>query len=485
MNKRVKMGPVLVVGALVLLVGMAMMLSSSPAPQPAADRHDHEGEEAAKEESKDKKAEKPKLDLDKIKAQLDSGNPQAAAEAIGELQGGYFSASALEKPKIAALLQELAIKNDQEGVRVAATGALGPIGEVAPEVLIAIAKSDRSPDVVKAALMAMAGRPNDPQVEATLRSFTGSSDPGIRSAAALGLTTNLALAQKAGAAQLCALLGQYDNDMSAQAAMKLEQAGPRVLADVTKVLYTNPSGPTRQGAAMVIALSCAGWNASLENFAKSAQVTHRQVAGDLQSNQAGLQPLLWALQNDPWAPTREIAAQGLGYLGDVRAAKPLAAALKDPDALVRRRAAAALITVPAATVVSELSAAATTDKNADVRRFAVEALGWVAQPEAIPALVQATKDTSATVRRYAATELGKLADPQAVDALSAMLSGKGDPDDDVRWAAVVALGKLQDKRAADVLIKCLSDVSPQVQNSAERALQRLGVARREEAGFKG
>jgi HEAT repeat protein len=120
-----------------------------------------------------------------------------------------------------------------------------------------------------------------------------------------------------------------------------------------------------------------------------------------------------------------------------------------------------------------------------VRRFAAEALGWVGGATVVPALNQATADPVAEVRRYAAIQLGKIADPSSLEALSAMLDETPDPDADVRWAAVVALGKLNDKRAEKVLVQALADSSPQVVNSAERALQRLGIARHERAGFEG
>ena len=89
------------------------------------------------------------------------------------------------------------------------------------------------------------------------------------------------------------------------------------------------------------------------------------------------------------------------------------------------------------------------------------------------------------VRRYAAIELGRIADPSSLQALSGMLGARPDPDSDVRWAAVVALGRLHDRRATSVLVQALSDPSPQVQNSAERALQRLGVKTQEQAGYEG
>ena len=58
-----------------------------------------------------------------------------------------------------------------------------------------------------------------------------------------------------------------------------------------------------------------------------------------------------------------------------------------------------------------------------------------------------------------------------------------------RGAAVLAAGNLRDKQAQDALVAAMNDSSPQVANAAERALQRLGVAKRKlepsERGYTG
>jgi HEAT repeat protein len=472
----------LVIVALVVLVGVAVFLNPSM-DQPAQQAHDHDHDHDHEAEEP-KKVEEPKFDLAKAEQMLKSESPYDFGKGLEELQKAYAATRGAEREKIGKRVIELATTDPRGGMRASATAMLRFIENVAPETLIKLAKTDREPEVRQAAILSMAQFPAGGPIEATLREFTQSSDPGVRSIAIITLTQVLASSGQAGNEQLAQLLGQYDNDASAQAAIKFSVQGPTVLPVLEKTLYEGKSGPQRQGAAMVIGMVCAGFNPVIDEFSRAAQVTHRIEDVDRKSDLRGLKPLIWALQNDPFAPTREIAAQGLGYLGDERAAKPLAAALQDPDAHVRRRAAAALITVPAKSVVAELQQAATNDSEEAVRRFAVEALGWTNTPEVVPALKTATTDKSAQVRRYAAIELGRLADPTALEALANMLAIGKEADADVRWAAVVALGKLNDKRAAKVLIDCLSDPSPQVANSAERALQRLGVARRETAGYE-
>ena len=499
---KMKTGTLLIVGALILLVGLSVLLA--PAPPPATSGHDHDHEAEVKDhdhEKEKKKEDTPKVTLAQVKDMIASEDSHGVQKGIEELQKLVVTQrdAQARKPLLDYVLT-LARTDRREAVRAGAVGILQGVENADPKPIITIAKSDRSPDVRKAALLALAKFPAGGEVEQVLRQFAKDPDPGLRSMAIISLTQMLASYGKAGNEQLVMLLGQPDNDASAKATLTLHAQAAPALPFLIKTLYESKLGPQRHAAAMCIGLICAGYNPSIDAFARAAQTTHRQIMGDRKANLTGLQPLLWALKNDPYPATREIAAQGLGYLGDARAAEPLAAALKDPDAYVRRRAAAALITVPAASVVPQLAAAATRDKTPEVRRFAVEALGWVGGAAVVPALNQATLDRDAGVRRDAAIQLGHLAvpDKQAkqaalppevaasiVDSLSALLDESPDPDPDVRWAAVVALGKLHDKAAQHVLVRSLSDPSPQVSNSAERALQRLGIARQESEGFEG
>ena len=209
---------------------------------------------------------------------------------------------------------------------------------------------------------------------------------------------------------------------------------------------------------------------------------------------SGLAPLEQALANDPSPKVRAMAAQGLGYLGQASSAPLLAEALHDEDGDVRWWAATALITVPAQAAVSDLCQAAMDDGVSRVRRAAVRALGWVEPtPEVIAAMVDATRDANAEVRRAAASHLGQLARPDKLAALSdseqqadairdqilaALAELLDDGDEDVRWAAVAAIGEMRDPDAAPILVQVVRDENPMVANAAERALQKMGIARR-------
>jgi HEAT repeat protein len=226
---------------------------------------------------------------------------------------------------------------------------------------------------------------------------------------------------------------------------------------------------------------CAGNNPSLDKFAQRAQATRHDQRTPVPPKLAGLDPMLRILTHDSYAPAREAAAQGLGYLGSAKAAPVLAKALSDPDKHVRRRAAAALETIPADAVAEQLADAAKNDKEAIVRSYAVRALGSIEPtPHVISALARATEDTAAEVRQNAADELGQLKVSEGLEPLVKLFN---DPDEDVRWAAVRAVGDLQDRRATPYLVNALKDDVPQVSNAAERGLQKLGIGKRKGLGF--
>ncbi len=294
---------------------------------------------------------------------------------------------------------------------------------------------------------------------------------------------------------LVSLLGRYDTDLSARAAIGLTLIGRETVPDLIRVLETSPNPAQRHGTALVLAMVCAGTSPQQERFAELA-MTKVYVSPDpggalLSADRRAVKPLMEALLTDESAKVREMAAQGLGYLGDQRAARPLAQALgNDPAEAVRRRAAAALIIVPAEPAQAALEQAVRTDESEHVRRYAAEALGWIGGATVVPALVDAAGDEAAEVRRYAAIELGAIAEEEELSerlrslALVALVRLFDDSDSDVRWAAVMAVGKLRDRTAAQHLIDALGDPVSMVSHAAERGLQKIGIAQRRAAEFE-
>jgi HEAT repeat protein len=120
---------------------------------------------------------------------------------------------------------------------------------------------------------------------------------------------------------------------------------------------------------------------------------------------------------DPVPAVRRAAVNLLGTIAAVAAdpavAKPLVPALKDPDAQVRRSAAEALgwLVVPTKLDVSQPLAEAVKDSDPQVRAAALNALGTMgsrAAPAAATVVTAALKDPEPVVRVAAANALGAL-----------------------------------------------------------------------------
>ena len=108
---------------------------------------------------------------------------------------------------------------------------------------------------------------------------------------------------------------------------------------------------------------------------------------------------------------RQIAAQKLGELRDVRAVEPLIHAFKDDDGMVRRAAAIALGQIGDKRALEPLVHALNKDADRVVRRRAATALGQLGDKRAIEPLINALKDTQSGVPGYAALALDKLKEP--------------------------------------------------------------------------
>ncbi len=452
----------------------------SPAPenakgQPPADAT-KDAQKSSKADQKAKGAEETAAGpeaVSKAKDALTKGNAHVGAEAIRKLADIASGPAGETRDAALQLLREQALTGASAETRAAAVSALGADPGKSWDILIKATK-DPEPGVRSAAARIISLTPTPQAEQALAKIVKEDQDPAVKQAATLGLTNMYAARTGGEYGPLLAQLGQDEGDAPALAAIALTLKGDPALDALIACLRTSPSGRQRHGAAICIAMICAGTNPTQMNFARLAKATSREEQHLRPSNLKGLEPLIAALK-DPEPMVREIAAQGLGYLGDERATAPLAAALSDPDDMVRRRAASALITIPAVSALPQLSHTATSDSSPAVRRFAAEALGWINDPRVVEPLIKAAADTSPEVRRYAATELGRRGEKSAVTALTNLFN---DPDDDVRWAAVLAVGNLRDRQAEDALVKALNDPAPQVANAAERALQRLGIAKR-------
>jgi HEAT repeat protein len=117
----------------------------------------------------------------------------------------------------------------------------------------------------------------------------------------------------------------------------------------------------------------------------------------------------------------------------------LRAAMRDPDACVRRVGASFLARVEHPSALAALLDALG-DTSADTRGVAALALGMTDKPEAMDPLIKRLKDESPVVRRAAAWALGSLEQGGAIAALIQALQTDVDPR--VRQTAAWAIGNI-------------------------------------------
>jgi HEAT repeat protein len=175
------------------------------------------------------------------------------------------------------------------------------------------------------------------------------------------------------------------------------------------------------------------------------------------------------------AQVRSQAAVALGRLGDPAAQGPLAAALRDPDPVVRRDAAIALgkFEPRILDAVRALARALTEDEVDVVRATAARSLrGTAATAELLRALKE---DRSAGVRAGAAFALrGAAADPELLAALRAACADAGSEQLRVEAAMTVATLVPDDKESVGVLTAALEGKDRWAGQSATQYLYELG-----------
>jgi HEAT repeat protein len=199
------------------------------------------------------------------------------------------------------------------------------------------------------------------------------------------------------------------------------------------------------------------------------------------------------LLNDPdWVVRRE-AVITLGEMGDERCVEPLARALRDGDWQVREVAIEALGQVGSPAVDTLLKLL----RDWDVRKYAILSLGKIRdervldplmqqlrndefKDDAINALVElgepavsrliaALKDKDENVRKSAVLALGRIKNSEAIDPLIQML---GDKDWFTRLTAAAALESIGDERGREAIKPLLKDPDMVVKMRVERILAK-------------
>jgi HEAT repeat protein len=199
------------------------------------------------------------------------------------------------------------------------------------------------------------------------------------------------------------------------------------------------------------------------------------------------------LLNDPdWVIRRE-AVITLGEMGDERCVEPLARALRDGDWQVREVAIEAMGQVGSPAVETLLKLL----RDWEVRKYAIAALGKIRdervldplmlqlrndefKDDAIDALVAlgepsverligALRDKDENVRKCAVLALGRIKSSEAIDPLIAML---GDKDWFTRLTAAAALESIGEERGREAIKPLLKDPDMVVRMRVERILAK-------------
>jgi|GEM_PF-4284144 len=140
-------------------------------------------------------------------------------------------------------------------------------------------------------------------------------------------------------------------------------------------------------------------------------------------------------------------------------------ALDDPIPEVRRYAAIGISRYKVTGLAERITKLAETDP--DGRGEYVRALGLLADPAGITAILAATTDVGPYVRESAAQALGNFRTEPARQTLAQLSK---DPNPGVRYHAIKALAEANDSRNQAVLIRALADSDPLVRSAAASGL---------------
>lgn len=185
-------------------------------------------------------------------------------------------------------------------------------------------------------------------------------------------------------------------------------------------------------------------------------------------------PALVAALRDPDASVRRNAVWALGMIGPEEFDwSPVILLLFDTDPTVREAAGAALGRTESTPALVKFLQERIQDPRvtSDTKRLAAAALGGMEARSAVPLLTRLLRDRDPLVRRWAVAALGEIADPQAVGPLGELL--RTDPDPGVRVEAAFRLGKFGGKAAEPALISARKDADENVRRLVEAALKEL------------
>lgn len=181
----------------------------------------------------------------------------------------------------------------------------------------------------------------------------------------------------------------------------------------------------------------------------------------------GVDALISELHNNTSPAVRRYSAYLLGKAKNPRAVRPLAEALADFDKSVREQVMLALVDTGKA--ATESLEEAMNNPTWQARYRAAEALGKIADEQAIKPLIQGLKDNRDHVRYMAAKGLKSIGDSEAVDPLITLLK---DENRFVRLMAVRTLSAIGgDKVDAALKEARTAETDEDIKKAIDDALQ--------------
>jgi len=219
-------------------------------------------------------------------------------------------------------------------------------------------------------------------------------------------------------------------------------------------------------------IQAAPLNESLAQLKSSDVVKRRNAAQDLvNARNPESAPALLQAASDKDAYVRKLAIQGLGYLRLKEAIPVIDKVLgEDPSPEVRQTAVESLGYINDPGCSAALGKALN-DKSKAVRLTAIRVVGMRRSTEHAAALADAAKDPLPDIRRTALAALGQIAGPAT---LPVILGALKDPDPSARATAALALGSFPLKSTATELKLALKDPDILTQVSAARSLAVQG-----------
>ncbi|HNT64416.1 MAG TPA: HEAT repeat domain-containing protein [bacterium] len=223
---------------------------------------------------------------------------------------------------------------------------------------------------------------------------------------------------------------------------------------------------------------------NLKNVRPAVRLYVARVIGASRTTEA-LQYLIENLQ-DADLQVRIETARALGQIGDTRAIPQLIASLHNRNKVHLQTTIDALVRF-GTTAVMPLHSALKNNRDSLVKCALIDTLGHIGDPSSIAILIRHLSDSCFVIRNAAIRALQHFG-PAAAQAVLPLLQFEPIDIDELckaaqsqssvnnRLRAMKALGDLEDHRAAPLLKQLSNDQNPEVAQTAQEALIRIGCA---------